>query len=100
MKRQKQLTQPTIKIYFNDDTYKYWTKQSGKVLLRGLTIKLDEKTKEVGRACGTATITYLIDPDGDYITRFTFYNKDDCLNKIKPALEKQLLDYMYDKTVS
>lgn len=100
MKRQKQLTQPTIKIHFSDGTYKYWTKQLGQVLLKGLTIKLNEKTKELGRACGTVEITYLKDPDGDYKTRFTFYNKDDCLSKIKPTIEKQLLEYMYDKTVS
>ena len=99
-KRQKQLTQPTIKIRFSDETYKYWTKQLGRVLLKGLTIKLDEKTKELGRACGEVYITYLKDPDGDYYTKFSFHDKADCLEKIKPAIEKQLLDYIYDKTIS
>ena len=95
--KKRQLTQPTIFIRFSDGTRKYWSKQLGRVLLKGLTIKLDEKTKELGRANGSVAITYLKDPDGDYCTWFSFYDKDDCLEKIKPAIEKQLLDYIYGK---
>lgn len=92
------MTQPTIKIYFSDGTYKYWTKSLGQVLVKGLTIKLNEKTKKLGRATGQVYITYLRDPDGDYYTKFSFYDKADCLKKIKSAIEPQLLDYIYDKT--
>jgi len=95
--KERQLTQPTISIRFSDGTYKYWTKQLGRVLLKDLAAILDEKTKELGRARGNVSITYLKDPDGDYCTWFSFYNKDDCLEKIKPAIEKQLLDYIYGK---
>ena len=95
--KKRQLTQPTIRIRFSDGTYKYWSKQLGRVLLKDLAARLDEKTKELGRAKGNVSITYLKDPDGDYCNWFSFYNKDDCLEKIKPAIEKQLLDYIYGK---
>ena len=87
---------PSINVRFSDDTHKQWKKWTESKLIKELTKLLDEKTKSNGRASGSVSIVYAKDPDGDYYTRFTFVNAQDCIEKLKPSIEPGLLKWFYE----
>jgi len=89
---------PTINVMFSDGTHKQWKKYSESKLIKELTVLLTEKTKNLGRANGEMRIVYERDPDGDFYTRFSFINLEDCLYKLKPAIEPALLRFFYETT--
>lgn len=87
---------PTINISFEDGTHRQWKKYSEAKLLREVTVYLNQKTKSEGRAVGSVRVVYAKDPQGDFYTRFSFFNTDDCIYKLKPTIEKELLRWFYE----
>lgn len=87
---------PTVTLGFEYGSNKVWKKWTEKKLITELTKLLDEKTKSEGRAMGYIRITYAKDPQGDYYTRFNFYDTQDCIRKLKPSIEKELLRWFYE----
>lgn len=87
---------PSINISFEEGTYKQWKRWTERELLKQVTKLLDAETKEYGRAVGKMRIVYQRDPDGDFETRFDFHSKEDCLYKLKPAIEGKLLEWFYE----
>lgn len=87
---------PSVTVRFSDDSYKVWKKWTEKKLINELTKLLVEKTKKNGRADGSMSIVYAKDPAGDYYTRFTFINTEDCIKKLKPSIETNLLRWFYE----
>jgi len=87
---------PSINLSLGYDTRKQWKKWSEKKLIKELTDLLTQEEKKSGRATGSIRVVYARDPGGDYYTNFTFYTKEDCLYKLKPAIEKELLNWFYE----
>lgn len=96
MKYGKQV--PSVNITFSDGTHKQWKKWLEQDLLKEVTKLLKEKTKKEGRAAGVVKVVYAKDPDGDYKTVFTFHDTQDCLYKLRPAVEPGLLRWFYETT--
>ena len=88
---------PSVTVRFSDDSYKVWKKWTEKKLINELTKLLLEKEKKNGRAIGSMRIVYARDPAGDFATRFDFHSKEDCLYKLKPAIEGKLLEWFYNE---
>lgn len=72
----------TIKINFNDGTYKVLKNPSGQKIATLYTLNLDRK--------GTCTIEYA----AGYSNEFEFDSYDDFIEKFKPCIEKELLKWM------
>lgn len=89
---------PSVNISFSDGTHKQWKKWSEPELLREVTKLLTQKTKSEGRAVGDVKIVYARDPEGDYRTIFSFHSTEDCIYKLKPAVEPGLLRWFYETT--
>lgn len=87
---------PSVTVRFSDDSYKVWKKWTEKKLINELTKLLLEKEKKNGRANGSVSIVYAKDPDGDYKTQFSFHSLADCLIKIQPSIEPELLKWFYE----
>ncbi len=87
---------PSVNLSLGYDTHKQWKKWTERELLKEVTKLLDAETKKVGRAVGTMRIVYAKDPAGDFVTRFDFHSTEDCLYKLKPAIEGKLLEWFYE----
>lgn len=87
---------PSVNLSLGYDTHKQWKKWTERNLLKEVTKLLDEETKKKGRAAGTMRIVYQKDPDGDFCTRFNFHSKEDCIEKLKPCIEQELLRWFYE----
>jgi hypothetical protein len=86
---------PSINVSFEDGTHKSWKKWTERKLITELTKLLNEKTKLRGRASGDIRIVYQKDPDGDYLTRFSFINTEDAIKKLMPSIEPAMLRWFY-----
>ena len=89
---------PSVILYFKDGTYKQWKKWTERNLLKEVTNLLDKETKKSGRAVGDMRIVYQKDPDGDFYTRFSFHSKEDCIEKLTPCIEGNLLEWFYEES--
>jgi len=87
---------PTVNISFDSGTHKQWKKYTGVKLFKELTVILAKETKNTGRATGSVRVVYQKDPDGDFQTRFHFHSAEDCLYKLKPTIEDDLLEWFYE----
>lgn len=87
---------PSVNLSLGYDTHKQWKKWTERELLKEVTKLLDAETKKVGRAVGTMRIVYAKDHAGDFVTRFDFHSTEDCLYKLKPAIEGKLLEWFYE----
>jgi len=91
---------PSVNLTIAYGTHKQWKKWTEKNLLKEVTKLLDAETKKTGRAIGSMRIVYAKDPAGDFVTRFDFHSKEDCLYKLKPAIEGKLLEWFYGEANS